>query len=140
MTGLKQDNNGFSIVELLITLIVIGVLFGAFLISFTSIQNINKKATDINVGNQLAFAKVQEYENKDFNTLPATNPQGSLQSVEDFSSSLPGTLESPRTGIVYINTVSPTLKQVVVNIQFGSGPSQRVIQYGNFIQKNGLGR
>lgn len=136
----KTSEDGFSIVELLITLIIIGIAFGAFATTYTAIQNINKKAIDINIANGLAFAKMQDYENKNFTSLPATTPTGSLQQVEDFSSSLPSTLQSPRSGIVYVNTVSPTLKQVVVNITFGSGDSQRQIQYANFIQKNGLGR
>lgn len=140
MTGLSPDQKGFTVVELLITLIVIGIVFGAFLTTFTAIQNISKKAQDVNTANALAFAKAQEYENKNYTTLPSTAPSGTLQQVEDFSSSLPSTFESPRVGKVYINTVSSSLKQVVVNIQFGSGDAQRIIQYADFIQKNGLGR
>ncbi len=131
---------GFSLVELLITMVIIGVLFGAFLVTFTSIQNINKKALDINNSNAIAYAKVQEYENKNFNSLQNTTPTNTLVQVEDFSSSLPNSLEAPRVATVSINTISSNLKQVVVNIQFGSGPSQRTIQYADFIQKNGLGR
>lgn len=144
MNGMKKNSNhlqaGFSTVELLITLVVIGVVFGAFLTSFNTIQNINKKGLDIANANSLAFAKMQEYENKAFTNLQTTTPTGSLQQVEDFTANLPGTLEAPRVGKVYINTLSPTLKQVVVDIQFGSGDSLRQVQYANFIQKNGLGR
>lgn len=137
---IKLNQAGFSLVELLITMIVIGVLFGAFLVTFTSIQNINKKALDVNLANSIAYAKVQEYENKNFTSLQNTTPTGSLVQVEDFANSLPNSLESPRVATVSINTISPTLKQIVVNIQFGSGPSQRTIQYADFIQRNGLGR
>lgn len=140
MSTVRNNNSGFAVVELLITLIIIGVAFGAFLVTFTTIQSINKKALDVSKANTLAFAKVQEYENKQYTALPNTTPTGTLQEVENFSSSLPTTLESPREGKVYINTISSTLKQVVVTIQFGSGGSQRVIQYGDFIQRNGLGR
>lgn len=135
---LRESEEGFSIVELLITLIIIATAFGAFMVTFTTIQNINKKAVDINKANALAFAKVQEYENKAYSSLPNTSPTGSLQQVEDFSSSLPTTLEAPRVGGVYINTVSNNLKQVVVTVQFGSGSAQRLIQYGDFMQRNGL--
>lgn len=140
MMRLKNDTKGFSIVELLITLIIIGVAFGAFMVAFTTIQNINKKSLDIAKANTLAFAKMEEYENNTFATLPNTTPIGTLQEVENFSSDLPGSFEAPRTGKVYVNTVSNTLKQVIVTIEFGSGPSKRTIQYANFIQKNGLGR
>src|SRR5438093_1084930 len=92
---LADDNSGFAIVELLITLIIIGVAFGAFMVTFTTIQSINKKALDINRANALAFAKVQEYENQNYPALPATAPAGTLQEVEDFSTTLPTTLEAP---------------------------------------------
>jgi prepilin-type N-terminal cleavage/methylation domain-containing protein len=135
-----DDQSGFAIVELLITLIIIGVAFGAFMVTFTTIQSINKKAQDISKANTLSFAKVQEYENKNYTTLPATAPIGTLQEVEDFSASLPTTMQSPRVGKVYINTISATLKQVVVTIEFGSGDTKRIVQYGDFIQRHGLGR
>ena len=135
-----MSSEGFSIVELLIALIIIGTAFGAFMVSFTTIQSINKKALDIAESNSLAFAKVQEYENKLFTSLPATTPSGTLQQVEDFSSSLPNSLEAPRVGKVYINSASNTMKQVVVTIEFGSGASKRTVQYANFIQRDGLGR
>ena len=137
---LLDDEVGFSIVELLITLIIIGVFFGSFTLAFTSIQGINKKANDVMDANQVAFSKVQEYENKSFNSIPATTPSGSLVEVENFSASLPSTLEKPRTGKVYINTISPTLKQIVVTIEFGSGDAIRRVQYGDFVQLQGVGR
>lgn len=140
MSEKTETDGGFAVVELLITLIIIGVTFGAFTIAFTSIQTINKKATDVIDANQIAFSKVQEYENKSFANLQNTTPTGTLVEVENFSSSLPTRLESPRVGKVYVNTVSPTLKQVVVTIEFGNGASTRRVQYGNFIQAQGIGR
>jgi type II secretory pathway pseudopilin PulG len=135
MKGLRAED-GFSSIELLITLIIIGVTFGAFTTTFTTIQNINKTAIDTNHANEAAFSKVQQYENTSFASLPNTTPAGTLQQVEDFSSSLDTTLPSPRSGTVYINTVSATLKQVVVKVSYGH--SDRVVQYADFIQKNGL--
>ena len=140
MSELRKNDTGFSIVELLITLIVIGVTFGAFVITFTSIQSINKKALDINSANEVAFSKVQEYENKDFSSITTTSPSGTLVEVEDFTSTLSSTLGSSKSGKVYINTISPTLKHVTVSIKFGSGPDERIIEYASLIQKNGIGR
>lgn len=131
---------GFSVVELLITLIVVGVVFVAFTTSFAGIENISKKGTDIAIASQQTLAKLEEYENLNFNNLPTTAPTDTLQQVEDFSSSLPGVLETPRVGKVYINTKSNSLKEVLVKVTFGSGASQRYIEYITFIQKNGVGR
>lgn len=137
---MKQNSGGFSVIELLITLVVVGVLFMAFTTTFASVENISKKGGDIATASQLAYAKLQEYENLNFSSLPSTAPAGTLKEVEDFSSSLPNVLESPRVAKVYINTSSATLKQVVIQLTFGSGPSQRYVEYASFIQKNGAGR
>lgn len=141
MLGLhREDEEGFSVVELLITLVIIGTTFGAFMVIFTTIQTINKKALDIGTANSIAFTKMQDYENTPFGALPNTHPAGTLVQVEDFSESLPRSLEAPRTAYVYINSVSGSLKQIVVSIRFGSGADQRQIDYANFIQNGGLGR
>lgn len=140
MSSKREQQQGFAVVELLITIIIIGVVYGAFMITFTTIQSINKKALDISKANDLAFAKVQEYENKNFDDINNTTPANSLIEVEDFSSSLPGSFEKPSSAKVYINTASPTLKEVVVDISFGAGQTARNIKYADFIQKGGLGQ
>ena len=136
----RKTDQGFTLIELLITLVVIGVVFLSFTTTYAGITNISKKGTDVASASQMTFAKLQQYENLNYNSLPSTTPLGSLVQVEDFSSSLPAILDKPRIGIVYINTVSTTLKQIVVKVTFGSGASQRYIEYDTFIQKNGLGR
>ncbi|MDL2362933.1 MAG: hypothetical protein QFB86_00955 [Patescibacteria group bacterium] len=138
MSSIKNNGEGFTAIELVVMLVVLAVAFTGFAGSYNTIQGITKKARDINVANQLAFAKVQAYENLAYTSLPTTTPTGSLIQVEDFSSALPTNLRAPRTGIVYVNTVSPTLKQIVVSIRYGSSDDQKVIDYADFIQKNGL--
>jgi prepilin-type N-terminal cleavage/methylation domain-containing protein len=140
MSMKTKGTAGFTVIELLITLLVVGIVFIAFTTTFAGVENISKKGNDIAAASTQAFAKLQQYEGMNFTSLPTTSPAGTLKQVEDFSSSLPTSLESPRTGLVYINTSSATLKQVDVKITFGSGASQRYIEYITFIQKNGLGR
>lgn len=133
------NSQGFTVVELLITLLIISTVFGSFVITFTTIQNINKKSLDITTSNIIAFAKLQDYENTNYLELPDPS-SGSLVEVEDFSTDLPSSLRAPRVGKVYINSLSASLKQVVVSVDFGSGADQRNIQYASFISRNGLGR
>lgn len=137
---MNQRTGGFTVIELLVTLIVVAVVFLAFTTTFAGVENISKKGSDISTASQLALAKLETYENLSYTSLPATSPSGTLQQVEDFSSSLPGILETPRVGKVYINTISNTLKQVDVRVTFGSGDAQRYIEYVTMIQKYGVGR
>ncbi|HMH30992.1 MAG TPA: hypothetical protein VK534_00765 [Methylomirabilota bacterium] len=137
MSSTIKASDGFTAVELLVMLVVLMVTFIAFSSSFTTIHTINKQAQDINTANSIAFAKAQSYENKPFVNLPATTPLGTLVQVEDFTSSLPASLQEPHSALVYVNSVSTTLKQIVVDIRYGTAP-QHTIQYADFIQKNGL--
>jgi len=137
---LRPSSHGFTVVELLITLVVIGVLFTSFTTTFAGLENISKKGNDVTLASTQAFSKLQTYENLNYTSLPATAPAGTLVEVEDFSGSLPTSLESPRVGKVYVNSSTSSMKQVLVRVTFGSGSSQRFIEYVTFIQKNGVGR
>jgi type II secretory pathway pseudopilin PulG len=136
----KPESNGFATVELIITLIVIGIIFSAFITTFVTIQNINKKAKDIHTANSLAFEKLQIYESLNFTGLPDTDESGVLEEVEDFDDAVADQLPKPSTARVYINEVSPTLKQVVVTVEFGEDPTRQILQYATFIQRQGLGQ
>lgn len=138
--SVKKSGAGFATIELLVTLIVIGIVFSAFVTTFVAIQNINKKAGDVQTANALAFEKVQQYENTIFTSLTDTSPNGTLVEVEDFSTDLPQSLQPPRVGKVYINSVSPTLKHIVISVKYGATGSEQDIQYATFIQRNGLGQ
>ena len=133
----QQDSNGFTAIELILTIVVLAIVFSTFTTTLSTLHTVNKKALDISQANTLAFAKVQDYENKPYASLPNTTPAGTLVSVEDFTSSLPSSLQSA-SGKVYINTISSTLKQVIVDVEYGAANDPHTIQYADFIQKNGL--
>lgn len=134
-----NKQGGFTIIELLITLIVIGVVFTSFLTTFVTIKSINKHSTDVQTVNALAFEKIQQYEDKLYSSLPNTSPSGTLVEVEDFSSSIPASVPGSKTAKVYINTYpTGTLKQVVVRIDYGYSDSQKRIEYADLIQRDGI--
>jgi hypothetical protein len=136
----RTNQDGFFIAELLVTIVTAGLIFGAFMTIFTTIQAINKKSRDIQQANTVAFAKSQEYENKNFADIPTMDPIGSLNEVEDFSTDIPETVHSPRVAKVFVNSISPTLKHLVIRVEFDEGPAKQTIQYVDFIQRYGVGR
>ncbi len=136
----NRRSDGFATVELLVTIIIIGLVFGSFITTFNTISNINKKARDIQKSNVIAFEKLQKYENTDFGSLPNSSINGTWDEIEDFSNEIPDTVESPRVGKAYVNTNSNTLKQIGVQVEFGSGGSKQTITYVTYVQKNGVGR
>lgn len=140
MRIIKTRSSGFATVELLVTIIIIGLVLSAFITTYNTIQNINKKARDIQKSNIVAFEKLQKYENTDYSSLPNSSVNGAWDEIEDFSSEIPDTVDSPRVGKAYVSTSSNTLKQIGVQVEFGSGSSKQTITYVTYIQKHGVGR
>ncbi len=135
--GARIYQKGFSVVELLITLavaamaiIIIGTMFG-------SASRLADGSTDILAANTIAYAKLQKYENYSFASIPFTTDG---TAVEDFSSEIPNSIPGPHVGKVFISQQSATLKYVFVRITYNSGPQERILEYGDFIQAGGLGR
>lgn len=146
MKPIRRHEAGFSAIEMLITIIVIGMVFGAFTTTFVTLTQITTKSKYVTLANSAAFAKLQDYENMPFATLPGPpppSPPGSpttTQEVETFSSSLPTLLPTPRVGTVQIETISATMKRVIVTVEYGSGTYKRTVRYDNYIQQSGLAR
>lgn len=136
----NKKTKGFATVELLVTIVTIGIILGAFVTTFTTIQNINKKSRDIQRTNIVAFEKTQQYENTDFENIPGSTSPGVPEEIEDFTDELPSSIASPKSAKVYVNSVSPTLKQVIVDVKYGASSTEQTIQYVDFIQRNGVGR
>jgi hypothetical protein len=128
---------GFSVVELLITLAVAGM--GVIIIGtiYASAGRLADRSTDLLVANALAYGKLQKYENYGFNNIPFTTDG---TPIETFSSEIPTSLPGTRTGNVYVSRVSSTMKYIFVRLSYGSTGTPHTIEYGDYIQAGGLGR
>jgi competence protein ComGC len=144
-----KNEKGFTVVETLITLMVIGLSIGTFVQAFVSIKVISYKGLYVATANTLAYAKLQEYENKTFASIPVTaiTAPATITEQEDFTSTMPSNLPKPVSAKVYSTNLSNTLKQVYVRIKFGERQGstdctgqQRCIEYSTFIQLRGIGR
>lgn len=135
---------GFSVVELALTITVIGIFLSVFYMLYNTINTLTKLSLDIVVASDNAYTKIQEYENKSWASLPAV----STSSAEDFLSqldSLSGSvLPAPKSANVYVTCIdgtascgTPTIKKVKVIITFY--PSQSV-EYSTYVQQIGAGK
>ena len=136
-TKTRRGEDGFTLPELLTTLIVLSIAFFAFSTLFLTINHSIERTSDMLLANSTAFAKMQEYENKDFVAIP----RGSAPTyeVEDFSSSLPPDLIDG-VGKVYVEEKSPTLLFIKVEVGYRVGQLTRQLIYPSYIQLSGVGR
>lgn len=140
MKWLRQSQDGFSAIEMLVTILIIGLVFSTAVTSFNTFNSISTKSRQISTANTAAYSKLQDYENRSFANIPSPGAGGSFAQVENFGSSIPTFLPSPRTGTVQVRSVSSSLKQVVVTLTYGQDSNRRTFEYSTYIQQTGVGR
>lgn len=141
-----QDKNelGFSLVEIMMAIVLSAVALGVGFSLLTLGSQVSARTESLLAANSVAFAKVQEYENKSFTSIPIGVPASSYM-VEDFSSSL-STLSGGKvrngTAKVYTQYMpnSQSLIKMNVVIEFQYGSRMRKIEYGTYVQMGGVGR
>lgn len=138
----RWGDSGFTIIEVLLSLFV---LSSVLIIGFQIVTLGNQMSTRAKItlaANAIAFAKVQEYENKSYNLIPI-GVSGNNYEVEDFSNQVvsdsDGSIKSA-TAKVYIQPISGSLKKMSVKIDYKVLSETKFIEYASYIQLGGVGR
>ncbi len=117
---LVRRNSGFTMVELLVTIVVIGIVFTGVSSIFISIQRIQVKTNYLESATKSAQKEIESLRNRNYNNLIAG------QSI-DFSDELVG-LPNNSTGTVAITEPTPGFKRVDVTVSYNyEGQSKNVI-------------
>lgn len=133
------NQQGFSTVELLSTLVIAAIFITIFYQLYVTINIVATRANHLALANEATYGKLQQYENTDFQDI--TTPGGVTSAeVEDFSASLPTALPSPRVAKVSTALLTPTLKAVNVKTTFGQDGAAQIIEYTVYLQESGVGR
>ncbi len=153
----SKEKKGFSLVEILLAIALASVvLMVGFQLLILGAQT-NSRTESILTANSIAFAKVQEYENKKFSNIPVGNASNNYE-VEDFSVQMladsNGQIKGG-TAKVYSQYISSkqdgngnqqethdssNLIKIDIVINFRYGSRLRLVEYATYIQKGGVGR
>jgi type II secretory pathway pseudopilin PulG len=142
MVKQRVGESGFTIVEVLLSLFVLSTVLT---IGFQIVTLGNQMSTRAKVtlaANAIAFAKVQEYENKTFTNIN-TGVSGNNYEIEDFSSAVVtdsnGAIDSA-TAKVYVQPISGSLRKLSVKVTYKVLSETKFIEYATYIQLGGVGR
>lgn len=140
----NRNEAGFSLIEIMLSLVLSSIVLMVGFQLLTLGSQLNTRTETLLAANSIAFAKIQEYENKTFNNIPASSSATPYQ-IEDFSTQMitdSGGFINSGTAKVYSNFEpnSGSLKKLNVIIDFQYGSRTRKIEYATFIQMGGVGR
>ena len=140
--GQRNNQAGYLLVEILVSLFVVVILVtvGALILNISN--GARSRAENFGEANALAFAKIQEYELKDFSDIP-NGIAGNNFEIEDFSAEVEARPENKFKNVdakVFSEAESGSLKRLWLSLYYEFGSGGFTVEYATYIQVDGVGR
>lgn len=130
----SNQQGGFTLIELVVTMTIIAIGAVAIIEIFVGIGNIDQQSRHMAVATQQLQIKVESYRNIAYASIPIGSP------AEDFTSSLPADLPSPRSATATITESPAGLKLIDVQISYTEGKVTKRVQVSTYASRHGIGR
>ncbi len=129
--SMKRNQQGFTIVELLVAIMIIGVVTASISSLFISINTLQRKTSRIDSATRAAQREVETLRNDNYSELVAG------QNI-DFTNQLPTNLPADRNGTVAVSEPSADLKRVDVTVTYTDGGKQEKVVLSSLIGVIGI--
>lgn len=128
----KSSEKGFTIIELLVAIAVVGILVPTLVGFVNTLNRFNDRARDMSIINSLAENKIEGLRSIGFSGLN----NGTVA----FTSELPTTIGSPKTATYTITSPNSAIKQVDVTVTYRDHGTNQTVSYRTYIGELGVGQ
>lgn len=128
----KKIGAGFTIVEIVIAVAVLGVMIVAVTNLVIGVATIQRQNQHLTLASRLAEAKIESLRNNHYNNLVNSPP------VIDFADELPADLPEPRSAQVTVSEPDPGLKQLDIVITYREGSRNKSVEMSALIGNIGI--
>lgn len=132
MRALKTKSDGFTLVELIVAIALIGIFVGSIAIAQTNSAKLGQRGRDVAVVNSFAENKIEQLRSKGY--------LGVGLGASDVTSELPSELQSPRSATLTVSTDPVAMKKVVLSISYNDQGDTRTYSYTTYIGEIGVGQ
>lgn len=132
MTRIHKNSAGFTIVELLVTMLVGAVIVGSTHVILMSHAHLSQQARDLVIVNAYAENKIE--------SLRSIGFAGLTDGTATITSELPTELNSPRAGTLQISSYSSAIKKVDLSISYNDQGANRTYSYTTYVGELGVGQ
>lgn len=130
-----RDERGFSLLELIVSAAVMGVIIVAIYTFFEQVRDINRYANSMVIANQAAQEQMEKYRNTPYNNLPT-----GTQNMNSILTPYPA-LRSPRSASVVITELQPNgLKQIDLTITYTERGGPKTMQISTLVASRGINK
>lgn len=127
---MRYRQAGFTIVELLVTIAIIGITTASLSSLFISIRNVQRQTLYVDTATRAAQREIETLRNDNYASL---TPGQTI----NFTSQLPGSLPNA-TGTAQVSQPAADLRRVDVTVSYRDGSSQRSVQLSSLIGVIGI--
>ena len=125
------DQAGFTIVELLITIVIIGIAGIGIGSLFYATQYTQVRSQHRDLATRAAQRRIEYMRNSSYNTLTAGTTQ-------NFTADLPSGLPGAKSGVVEITEPTPGIKKLNVTVTYTENGRQRQVKMTSTVGLIGL--
>jgi len=130
---LKARERGFTLIELVVTMVFLGIVLVSVSGLFASLRQTNTEANNYTIASEVAQQLVEEYRN-----LPYANITTGTKDVTSYLSSYPS-LKTPRSATVVVTQVDAKgLISVDVSVSYTSRTGSKKVELTTLISNKGI--
>jgi prepilin-type N-terminal cleavage/methylation domain-containing protein len=127
-----KTEGGFTIIELLVTIAVVGIMVPTLAGFVTTLDRFNDRARDMVIINSLAENKVESLRSTGFTALN--------NGTVSFTSELPATIGSPKSASYTITSPNSSIRQVDLAITYSDHGTAKTLNYRTYVGEIGVGQ
>lgn len=125
-----KDNQGFTVVELIITIAICGIIVPVLAAGLTTLTLINNRSRDLALANMMAQNKAELLRSSGYNSI--------TEGTTYFTGDLPSTLSDPKSASYTVTTPEAGIKEVVIVISYKDINSTRTVNYQTKVSEIGI--
>jgi prepilin-type N-terminal cleavage/methylation domain-containing protein len=129
----RQQDSGFTLVELMVTIVVLGLVITGIGGLYYVMQVTEVRSQRLDIAMRAARTKIESLRNNGYNAL---TPGSTITFTNELSSALP----SDRTGTVVVSQPLPELRRVDVTVQYTDYGKQQTVTLSSNIGVIGIGQ
>lgn len=126
-----RSNSGFTLVEMMVTIVVLGLAVTSIAALYLSMQSAQAKSQYMDLATRAAQTEIEVLRNNSYNTLKN-------DTTIDFTSDLPNGLPADSTGTVYITKPAYGLRKVDVTVSYSSDGQSNKVELSSMIGVIGI--
>lgn len=128
----KLNNNGFTLVELLVSIILAGVIISSLAQVTNEYLHVSQGGRFLNLANSFAEGKIEALRNGGYNNLTT--------GTTSLTSSLPNQLPPGSTSSITVTTPYTGIKKVYLTLNYKAQGKNNTFNYVTYIGELGVGQ